>query len=447
MGVREYDRGGKVQEGEKKMAGYICKIVIEDTHPPVWRRVLLPEGITFETLHKIIQVVFGWEDEHLHVFETPDRVQIVSDDEDGDGILESETQIDLFFQNHKWIRYIYDFGDEWRHKINIEKLDEEYQGQTAVLLKVKGDNFMEDSGGVWNRNEDNRVPFDEKAVTEKLEQMNLAKATAGAADDLEDRGDWEEVLYAVLRYKGGLSENRAQILVEKCVTMIQNGCTLNHIIETMDAEERKIRPVETAVEIWESVTGLMLELELPFLNGQSRIQYGREQKCSAWTLGMIEESVGEPKTWKRMHQFPAKVQEWMYDAYEYGVDSSFQKLWNYKEENQIVSEEYLYLMAYAYLAFDEQEYADKAIQELSGISKTGKQAAEFLNDRVKKMYGTELDEEEADDMEEWEDIDWLDLMSMNAQTPKTYVRMEPKIGRNDPCPCGSGKKYKKCCGK
>lgn len=28
-----------------------------------------------------------------------------------------------------------------------------------------------------------------------------------------------------------------------------------------------------------------------------------------------------------------------------------------------------------------------------------------------------------------------------------YVRMQPKVGRNDPCPCGSGKKYKKCCGK
>ena len=26
-----------------------------------------------------------------------------------------------------------------------------------------------------------------------------------------------------------------------------------------------------------------------------------------------------------------------------------------------------------------------------------------------------------------------------------YVRVEPKIGRNDKCPCGSGKKYKKCC--
>ena len=29
---------------------------------------------------------------------------------------------------------------------------------------------------------------------------------------------------------------------------------------------------------------------------------------------------------------------------------------------------------------------------------------------------------------------------------KTVVK-EFKVGRNDPCPCGSGKKYKKCCGK
>jgi preprotein translocase subunit SecA len=30
---------------------------------------------------------------------------------------------------------------------------------------------------------------------------------------------------------------------------------------------------------------------------------------------------------------------------------------------------------------------------------------------------------------------------------KTIVNEMPKVGRNDPCPCGSGKKYKKCCGK
>jgi len=33
------------------------------------------------------------------------------------------------------------------------------------------------------------------------------------------------------------------------------------------------------------------------------------------------------------------------------------------------------------------------------------------------------------------------------QIPKTVKREEPKVGRNDPCPCGSGKKFKQCCGK
>ena len=28
-----------------------------------------------------------------------------------------------------------------------------------------------------------------------------------------------------------------------------------------------------------------------------------------------------------------------------------------------------------------------------------------------------------------------------------HRKIQPKIGRNDPCPCGSGKKYKKCCGR
>ena len=33
-----------------------------------------------------------------------------------------------------------------------------------------------------------------------------------------------------------------------------------------------------------------------------------------------------------------------------------------------------------------------------------------------------------------------------AVAAKPIVRDEVKVGRNDPCPCGSGKKYKKCCG-
>ena len=45
-----------------------------------------------------------------------------------------------------------------------------------------------------------------------------------------------------------------------------------------------------------------------------------------------------------------------------------------------------------------------------------------------------------------DDFDLSDLMEPDhSEVTQPYVRDEKKIGRNDPCPCGSGKKYKKCC--
>jgi SEC-C motif domain protein len=44
-----------------------------------------------------------------------------------------------------------------------------------------------------------------------------------------------------------------------------------------------------------------------------------------------------------------------------------------------------------------------------------------------------------------EDGRWVYTGQVN-EPGKTVKRETPKIGRNDPCPCGSGKKYKKCCG-
>jgi uncharacterized protein len=42
---------------------------------------------------------------------------------------------------------------------------------------------------------------------------------------------------------------------------------------------------------------------------------------------------------------------------------------------------------------------------------------------------------------------YLDQRSAYAAQAATFVRPHRKIGRNEPCPCGSGKKYKRCCGK
>lgn len=52
-------------------------------------------------------------------------------------------------------------------------------------------------------------------------------------------------------------------------------------------------------------------------------------------------------------------------------------------------------------------------------------------------------------LEEWNDIfdaDKQKELYKEQKRSQTVVNEGPKIGRNDPCPCGSGKKYKKCCG-
>lgn len=44
------------------------------------------------------------------------------------------------------------------------------------------------------------------------------------------------------------------------------------------------------------------------------------------------------------------------------------------------------------------------------------------------------------------EIDHLNgIICMDRKIEMSYKRTEKKVGRNEPCPCGSGKKYKKCC--
>jgi len=50
-----------------------------------------------------------------------------------------------------------------------------------------------------------------------------------------------------------------------------------------------------------------------------------------------------------------------------------------------------------------------------------------------------------DDFDDFDDIDADEFMG-DEIISEPIVRTSPKVGRNEPCPCGSGKKYKKCCG-
>jgi uncharacterized protein len=62
--------------------------------------------------------------------------------------------------------------------------------------------------------------------------------------------------------------------------------------------------------------------------------------------------------------------------------------------------------------------------------------------------GEEEDEDDDDDLgDEFEEEDEDDLEDEGWRPARLEpVRVAPVPGRNEPCPCGSGRKYKKCCG-
>jgi len=104
---------------------YQVKITIEGIEPSIWRRLLIPSGITFHKFHKIIQVAFDWQDYHLFLFELPHF--IIKDPDPDLPFHEVEknpkkVKIDPVFKEYKHFLYEYDFGDSWRHEIVIEDI-------------------------------------------------------------------------------------------------------------------------------------------------------------------------------------------------------------------------------------------------------------------------------------------------------------------------------------
>ena len=703
------------------MAGYTLKIVIEDTHPPVWRRIIVPDKITFYDLHRLIQMLFNWDDGHLHEFSIPKDYITISDDAEfspGRHYMEEETLIDPFVREYKWIRYTYDFGDDWRHKIICEKRNPEYDQRTAQLLKWKGDHFCEDSGGVYGS--ETRIPFlladvgaglenymmpvnpdleepkifretmnqitemfqklfrrptkasemeemaeewnafanevngqkvkleagkktnrecleklgannamdyckylqlviDQRATQkqrldaiaqcfqeypeyflyvlnqedyQKLQKLSkisvgtelqteeydicISKAitlglcefhSAGSkkeirlavdlgvifqnldrkkarqthhmieqfdqrfgdimcmygfvelesafqmyqkyyntdlkresfyrmvywhaslqrfvitgirqedgkafvsmadldlekitelqlkyaedlpyamfpltelqekAADLGQRNEWISMIAVLLRYEFNYEEGFIEYFMQRLVTDVMNGASLNEILEKVDESQKDI---VTDSEMWKCMSGILLELELPMLKGRSRETYAEEKGVSPWQIGMVTKISEKNTKERKMCEFPSEIQQMMHEACSFGMEESRKKLIKYQKQETICSEEFLYLLADCCIQCGEFEQAKYLTGLLKKSSMYGKKAAQRLTDNIEDGQNV------TDDWEENSmDSGWIwDEDFLASQQP--YVRQNSKIGRNDPCPCGSGKKYKKCCGK
>ena len=231
------------------------------------------------------------------------------------------------------------------------------------------------------------------------------------------------------------------------VADIFSGKTLNELLDKLETETETKWNIELYCELWIVLTGLMMDLELPMLHGRSRKAYGEEKNVSPWTIDMVESSNIRVYTKEcHMYEFSQEIQEYMEKASGYGSDEAIYQLMQYKEKNHICSEEFLFLLAQSCIIFYKISQAEQLIKELKKSSSSGKRAGKVLEDRLHEAmeYNNE-DLKMWDD--EWEKNSGFSWDSDDTAAKKPYVRETVKIGRNDPCPCGSGKKYKKCCGR
>ena len=113
--------------GKKNRLLYQLKVTLEDLQPPIWRRILVWEDATLAQLHRILQIVMGWEDYHLHQFEIGRHIYSVPDPDDDlyerKVIDESRVRLrEVVPRVGTHFEYLYDFGDSWRHDLLLEAI-------------------------------------------------------------------------------------------------------------------------------------------------------------------------------------------------------------------------------------------------------------------------------------------------------------------------------------
>lgn len=140
------------------------RVDVDDTHPPVWRRLVLRGDLMLDEVHAVLQAALGWEDYHLHkfwpgphkrVWRGPSFLTEQDLAEGEEGVLEAEVQLDqLLREPGDRLFYTYDFGDDWTHTIRLESaapLDPDAPQAVCSGGRMAGP--LEDCGGPHGHNE------------------------------------------------------------------------------------------------------------------------------------------------------------------------------------------------------------------------------------------------------------------------------------------------------
>ena len=132
---------------------FILELVVREIRPKISRTLAIDASASLSTLHRAIQVLFGWYDYHLHEFVVGDETYAA---DDGDGLFEPPPKStrkrlsSLLTEKGDSLLYLYDFGDDWQVDIRLESVIEVAKSTPKVsCFAANRSGPLEDSGGPW----------------------------------------------------------------------------------------------------------------------------------------------------------------------------------------------------------------------------------------------------------------------------------------------------------
>ena len=146
------------------------KVTLKDAHVPIERELIIPARLNFFEFHLVIQRAMGWWTSHLAHFKADKKMIHMYGLNDIDtkfgtskiidlnGI---ETMVDSVLLEHGDLTYLYDYGDDWEHEVELTELLKEPSPLYPSVDKRKGPIPIEDSGGIHGLEETMKILNDE----------------------------------------------------------------------------------------------------------------------------------------------------------------------------------------------------------------------------------------------------------------------------------------------
>jgi Plasmid pRiA4b ORF-3-like protein len=121
------------------MKMYAIKIALRGVSPMIWRRLRIPGHMSLADFHRVIQIVFGWDDEHLHRFHIFGKDYGIAY-AGGPSFSDNAHLVfidDFAFDVGDRFTYEYNFFESRHHDIRVEAIETKVKSSTSPFC-VKG---------------------------------------------------------------------------------------------------------------------------------------------------------------------------------------------------------------------------------------------------------------------------------------------------------------------